>query len=85
MGTTWRKEIAVEMSNHDDELTNYTCTLSEPEMDIEFDQGFGLVEGLEFTLWTATRVYFPVVYDGAEWCGSVSRDPNTISTSHQGG
>ena len=42
-------------------------------------------EGKPFTIWTANTVYFPVVYDGAEWVGSVSRNPDGKPTDHQGG
>ena len=51
----------------------------------EFDGGFGCSEGEPFTLWTTNRVYFPVVYDGAEWCASVSRNPDGKPTYHIGG
>jgi hypothetical protein len=30
-------------------------------------------------------VYFPACYDGAEWVGSVSRNPDGKATRHQGG
>ena len=61
------------------------CTLSDEELDVEFDSGFGLPNGQPFTAWTETRVLFPICYDGAEWVGSVARDPSPESTEHQGG
>jgi hypothetical protein len=61
------------------------CTLSEHELDVVFYAGFGGCEGEPFTLWTEARVYFPVVYDGAEWCGSAPRNPCEEKTAHQGG
>lgn len=33
-----------------------------------------------FTIWTAKRVYFPWEYDGDQWVGSVSRQPDGIPT-----
>jgi len=60
------------------------CTLSEEEMDREFDRGYGLPQGTPFTAWTKTRVLFPVCYDGAEWVGSAPRNPSDEVTEHQG-
>lgn len=51
----------------------------------KFDSGYGCSEGFPFTAWTKTRVYFPVVYDGAEWVESVPRDPCSEITYHLGG
>jgi hypothetical protein len=84
--TTWRKQILSTMKENEDlDINNYVCTLTEEELDIEFDCGFGGSKGLSFTLWTTWWVYFPCKYDGAEWCGSVSRNPTKIPTRHQGG
>jgi len=84
--TTWRKEILKRMiENEDKDVKNYVCTLTEEELDIEFEEGFGWPEGLPFTLWTTWHVYFPCVYDGKEWSGSVYRNPTRIATEHQGG
>ena len=60
-------------------------TISDKQLDEEFYNGYGCVEGLEFTVWSNGRVYFPICYDGSEWCGSVSRNPDGKPTSHQGG
>jgi hypothetical protein len=50
-----------------------------------FDNGYGMSEGKPFTIWTTNRVYFPVVYDGSEWAGSVTRNPCPEVTEHLGG
>jgi hypothetical protein len=50
-----------------------------------FDAGFGGSEGPAVLAWTATRVYFPVVYDGAEWLGSAPRNPQPEGQPHVGG
>lgn len=61
------------------------CTLTEDELDVEFDEGYGVPEGKPFTLWTKTRVYFPCKYDGREWVGWTWREPCEWATEHQGG
>ena len=84
--TTWRKMILEEMKDHEDSwdsLVSYTLT--DKELDAVFDSGYGGEEGHPFTAWTETRVYFPVCYDGAEWCASVPRNPNGHPTHHIGG
>lgn len=83
---TWRNMISDEMVEHGDEWREVVaCTLTENELDAKFDRGYGGSEGKPFTLWTSTRVYFPVVYDGAEWVGSAPRHPCDEATNHQGG
>lgn len=62
-----------------------STTLTGEQMDKPFDDGFGGSEGVSFTLWTTNRVYFPVVYDGAEWVGSAPRNPCDEAMTHQGG
>lgn len=59
--------------------------MTDAELDREFDDGYGGAEGCSFTIWTETRVYFPVVYDGSEWISSVPRNPCDEATSHVGG
>jgi len=60
-------------------------TLTEEQKHQKFDSGYGEAEGCAFTLWTKNYVYFPVVYDGAEWIGYVPRNPNGVATPHRGG
>lgn len=74
---TWRKLIA----NGDVLIAN---TLTDEEMDAEFDNGWGVSEGKAFTAWSETMVYFPVVRDGAEWVGRVPRNPCDQATDHVG-
>lgn len=83
--TTWRKLITDEMEEHHDTWDNVVaCTLNDALLDASFDAGYGAPKGDPFTLWTVTRVYFPVVYDGSEWCASVARHPDAIPTEHVG-
>jgi hypothetical protein len=84
--TTWKEQILNEMKYLGETFQDVvSCTLTEEQLLKEFDPGFGGQEGLSFTLWTSNRVYFPVVYDGAEWVCSVSRNPDGKPTQHVGG
>jgi hypothetical protein len=85
--TTWRALITEAMKAHGESLDEDTIakTLSDTELELEFDNGYGGSEGVPFTLWTEKRVYFPVVYDGAEWVASVPREPSGEKTEHVGG
>ena len=94
--TTWRKLITEEMSYHDETWDDVAgqalgvndCSCDEdsaPSFDTEFYDGFGGADGCHFTVWTAKRVYFPVVYDGAESVGSAPRNPCSEACAHVGG
>ena len=86
METNWKLLITENMKEYDDLWDSVvSCTLTEEELCEQFDDDYGCYEGKPFTLWTKTRVYFPVVYDGAVWVGSAFRDPNGKPTSHCGG
>lgn len=76
MKTTWRKELEYTLNNNNElwEDIIYT-TLTNEDMDKEFDNGYGMAEGEAFTLWTHNFVYFPATYDGSEWIASVPRNP----------
>ena len=86
MKVTWRKKIEDEMIIHNDNFENLEYNISERSnwLDIEFNDSYGSVEGFSFTLWTKDRVYFPVQYDGSEWCKSVPRNPCEEITGHIG-
>lgn len=93
---TWRELIQEEMDNNGDSFDNLVDfvlgggksddwkTVVE-DLDAEFHDGYGGEGGCYFQLWTKDFVYFPICYDGAEWCGSASRNPNGKPLSHQGG
>lgn len=84
--TTWRKDITRELKENGETWSDVEShTLTDEELDTEFDSGYGGTEGVPFTLWTKSRVYFPLCYDGSEWTGSVSRHPDGKPTIHQGG
>lgn len=83
--TTWRASISATMAEHGDAWSNVESVAANGSLDAEFDSGWGLPEGCGFTVWTKERVYFPVQYDGSEWCGSAPRNPNGEVLEHQGG
>jgi hypothetical protein len=85
---SWRDLVSAEMAKHGDSLANVLAsvpTLDSDEMSRTFNTSYGCQEGCAFTLWTAKRVYFPVVYDGSEWAGSAPRNPCDEATEHVGG
>ncbi len=81
MKTNWKKLIE-DIARGDKIIA---CTLSEEELLEEFDDGFGGSQGKPFTAWSEAYVYFPVVYDGAEWVGAAPRKPCDLATDHVGG
>ena len=80
-GETW-KDVEASVI---EERPTYDDTSHHPSFDNKFDTGYGGKEGDHFTVWTKKRVYFPVIYDGAESVGSVSRNPDNKATEHFGG
>jgi hypothetical protein len=82
--TTWRKEFEVERLHRDDDSPVVAVAPDEATLDIEFDDGYGRCEGPAVLIWTEQRVYFPIVYDGAEWLGSAPRNPQPEGQSHVG-
>ncbi|MGJ0625728.1 hypothetical protein [Xenorhabdus bovienii] len=83
---TWRELLEHEMKTHNENLSFIESnTLTEEQMDIEFDNGYGTEKGIPFSAWTQQRIYFPCCYDGSEWVGSVSRHPDGNPTEHIGG
>jgi hypothetical protein len=84
--TTWREMIGEAMAENGESWKDIVhTTLTDEELDTEFDDGYGGSEGCPFTLWTETAVYFPAVYDGAEWVASVPRNPCDMAMGHVGG
>jgi hypothetical protein len=84
--TTWREEISREMEAQDDDWDNVeSMTLSASDLDRGFDDDYGAIEGVPFTVWTKSRVYFPCGYDGREWADSVARHPDGVPSGHRGG
>lgn len=83
---TWRELITEAMKDYGHSWSDVvSLTLSDEDLDRKFDCGYGGVEGVPFTVWTADRVYFPRCYDGAEGVASVARNPDGKPTQHVGG
>ena len=83
---TWRKLIEDEMKDWGENWASVeSITLTDAQADAPFDSGYGGAKGAPFTVWTERSVYFPIQYDGAEWVGRVSRNPDGVATPHQGG
>ena len=85
--TTWRKLISEAFDNNKESWDDVVSICPEKThwLDYWFDDDYGSIEGESFTIWTKNNVYFPVCYDGSEWVGSVSRNPNNKATVHIGG
>jgi hypothetical protein len=62
-----------------------SITLTTKELAREFKIDYEGPRGKPFAAWTQKFVYFPLVYDGGEWCGSAPRHPSGVALSHQDG
>jgi hypothetical protein len=86
MKTSWMVLLLDEMNEHGEVVDDLeSSTLSYQEIHEPFESGYGSSQGRPFTVWSKKRVYFPVTYDGKEWVGSVSRNPDGKPTAHIGG
>jgi hypothetical protein len=85
--TSWRKLIEIALNNNKESWDDVIsiCPEKQEWLDYLFDDDYGSIEGNSFTLWTKKSVYFPVCYDGSEWVGKVSRNPDGKATNHMGG
>lgn len=73
---TWRRDIENHLREYGETIDDIVfCTLTDEEMDQDFDTGYGSENGKGFRAWTKTRVLFPVCYDGCEWVESILRNP----------
>lgn len=81
----WYDMLKKEFARRGDDFEKRVCTLTETELRAIFDAGFGGSEGRPFTAWGENWVYFPVVYNGAEWVGSAPRNPCDYAMPHVGG
>lgn len=82
----WREELTEALKANDESWSSIeSITLTDDQLDRDFDDSWGGTEGDPFTVWTAKRVYFPACYDGGEWVASVARNPDGKPTSHIGG
>lgn len=82
---TWENMLREAFEVTGDDFEKIVTTLNDDDMAANFDEDFGGSEGKPFTAWGENYVYFPVVYDGAEWVGFAPRNPCDIETDHWGG
>jgi hypothetical protein len=82
---TWRELISRECKRHNDVQIVGWATEGALNLDAEFRNDFGNDSGASFTMWTLTRVYFPVIYDGMVSVKSVPRNPCVEVTAPIGG
>ena len=85
VSTTWRKQLTELFEKTGDTFENLVITLTDYELDEEFDDASARLEGNPFTAWSDKYVYFPACYDGGEWVAYVSRNPDGEPTGHIGG
>jgi hypothetical protein len=82
----WKTMLGEALKENDESWEDVEAnTMTEEDMAKNFYTGYGGTEGCAFTVWTNNTVYFPICYDGSEWVGSVSRNPDGKPTGHQGG
>jgi hypothetical protein len=81
----WKEMLIEAFKETGDNFDNLKTTLSKEELETEFDSSFGYAQGEPFTAWGDNYVYFPIVYDGAEWVGFAPRNVCDIKTGHWGG
>lgn len=82
---TWRNLLEDAFKSRGEDFSKMVSTMTDEELDTRFDTGYGGHEGCAFTAWGDKYVYFPIVYDGAEWVGSAPRNPCDEASEHQGG
>ena len=81
----WKEMLIETFKETGDDFEKMETTLTNEELLREFDDGYGSAEGVFFTAWGERYVYFPVVYDGAEWVGYAPRNVCDMKTAHWGG
>jgi hypothetical protein len=75
--TTWQALLDDARKDAKDESPVVSVAPNPDALEVRFDDGYGSPMGGHVLIWTEERVYFPVVYDGAEWLGSAPRNPAT--------
>lgn len=62
----------------DDTMPAETITAAHPIIDTEFDDGHGSPQMPRILVDDGVSIWFPVMYDGATWLGSVPKDITAI-------
>lgn len=71
--TSWRKLLAEEAAMMNDPIT--VCTISDAELDREFEHSHSGPFGTSFVAWSKLRVYYSGEYDGLDIVESNYRGP----------
>ena len=84
--TTWRKLLEYAFEDYNDSFDNVIDFVPSNKdwLDYYFDDYSKKIEGTPFTIWTKTRVYFPIIIDNVESVGSVARYPDGMANYHFG-
>lgn len=83
--TTWRTLLELALSRTGDKFKDLTISLSDEELDREFDSSFGAQEGQDFTAYSKDWVYFNYEYDGSDFIINVPRNPERDKTFYING
>lgn len=83
--STWREMLAEAMGIANDVGPVVAYAPDAAAFDVAFDNSYGTTNGPSVLAWTEKNVYFPAVYDGAEWIESAPRNPTTKGQYHCGG
>ena len=87
--TTWNKVLAELLAESErvgePDVIIAKAPADEKVWDQEFSDGYGTSEGAPVLAWSEEWVYFPVVYDGAEWLERAPRHPRATGQDHVGG
>ena len=85
MMTTWRKELEQAFIKTKDSWETLQITLSEEELNKEFEDGAGEQEGNSFYAWSDNWVYFVNSFDGMERVDYIPRNPTSqVKPYHHG-
>lgn len=76
--TTWRKELIEILKVTKDSWEYLVITITDEELDKEFDDGYGSSEGTPFTAWSDNYVYFSREYDGSDYIDHIQRHPKSL-------
>ena len=84
--TTWRKMLTDALSATKESLEDLTfewCEgVTDAQLDVIFNDGYGEAEGKPFWAWSENYVYVCCEYDGAETVDYVPLRPGLVSPVH---
>lgn len=78
--TTWRKMF--EATYPDLDLSKLVFNPRDIDLDREFNDGYGCIEGQPFYAYSDTKIYYCWEYDGSEGIGNIPRHPDDTKPTH---